>query len=394
MWIAQGFPYLRCQVGFSNGARRRLSDLCTVRTVGTNLSISVMNLWQQSKAKVDRLLRNPPPVVSRTHEITCPLPHEIAEMIIAHLIHDLRALKAYSLTCRSWYIVAVPHIHRTLVLGRSFPHDGLEPLSRLHRLGLIPLVQEIRVERLRGVDNWFVPQAFGRSRLRHFSTFANVHTLGLQRVEIFHFFPHVERYFGQFSPTLRSIVLSDLRCTPRQLSHFLSLFPNLDDIKICGLFTYVPNTTVPDTTPIPFSTPELRGCLSLGWFSYVETWTHLITSCGGLRFHRMELWESARCVSALLEACAETLEILRFHATDRSRSKSTCIHTRIRTDGEQDFTPWRFPDTTYHNLRPSDLYKSWTGCPNKTSTIRSSWRRSRRSHPTSSPSLLLSSRVL
>ena len=265
---------------------------------------------------VGRLLGNPPLVASSTHEFTRP--HEIAEMIIAHLIYDLRALKAYSLTCRSWHFVAFPYIHRTLVLGRSFPHDGLEPLSRVHELGLAPLVQEIRVERLPAVDNWFVPQAFGRRTLRYFSTFANVHTLGLQRVEIFRFFPHIERYFGQFSPTLRSIVLSDPHCTPQQLSHFLSLFSNLDDIRICGLFTHESYTTFPDAIPIPFSTTGLRGRLSLGWFSYADTWTHLITSCGGLRFHRMELWESARCVPTLLEACAKTLETLRFHATDGS----------------------------------------------------------------------------
>ena len=303
------------------------SDL---RTAVANLSIHIANVWHRSKVKVNRLFGNEPPVTCSTNELTHPLPHEIAEMIISHLIHDLRTLKAYSLTCRSWYIVAVPHIHRTLVLGRSSPHDGLEPLSGLHDSGLMPLVQEIRVERLRGVGGWFVPQAFGRRKLRYFSTFANVHTLGLQRVDIYRFFPYINHYFGQFSPTLKSIVLSEPRCTPRQLSHFLSLFSNLDDIKIYGLITDVPDTTVSDTMPIPFSAPELRGRLSLGWFSCVETWTHLIASCGGLRFRRMELWESARCVSALLEACTETLEILRFHATDRSPSGSFCA--RLSTD--------------------------------------------------------------
>ena len=300
-----------------------ISDLCTIRTVGANLSVRVVIIWHRSKAKVNRLLRcNPPPATCNAPKNTPHIPYEIAEMIIAHLIHHTRTLKACSLTCRSWYTIAVPHIHHTLILGRGYPHSGLKPLSKLHGLGLTHLVQEIWVERTRGMGNWFLPRAFGRRSMRCFSAFANIHTLALQRLDICRFFPHIEHHFGQFSPTLRSIVLSEPRCTPQQLSHFLSLFSNLDDIKIWGLSPFAPVTAVPDTTPAPFSTPKLGGRLALGIFNWVETWTHLITSCGGLQFHRMELYASVSCAPALLEACAETLETLRFNAMDRSRSKS------------------------------------------------------------------------
>jgi len=306
------------------------SDLCTIHTVGANLSVRVVNIWHRSRAKVNHLLGHTPPVTCSTHESTHYFPHEIAEMIVAHLIHDLRTLKACSLTCRSWYIIAVPHIHHTLIVGRGFPRDRLKPLSKLHGLGLTPLVREIRVERLHGADDWFIPQTFGRRSLRYLSAFTNVHTLGLQRVELSRFFPHIERYFRHFSPTLRSIVLSDPHCTPQQLSYFLSLFQNLDDIKIWGLSPFVPSATVPDATPVPFSTPNLRGLLSLGVFDCVETWTHLIASCGSLRFRRMELYASVSCAPTLLEACAETLETLRFHATDGSQRKS--IRMNLSTD--------------------------------------------------------------
>ena len=184
------------------------------------------------------------------------------------------------------------------------------------------LVQEVRVEQSRGTGNWFVPRALGRRNLHYFFAFANIHTLKLQTLEIYRFMPRIERYFEQFSPTLRSLVLSYPRCSPRQLSHFLSLLSNLDDVKIWGLCTDVPNVAALDARLIPYSAPKLRGRLALGVFSWAETWAHLIASCGGLRFRHMELRMSVSCTPTLLEACAETLETLRFYATDRSRCKS------------------------------------------------------------------------
>ena len=85
-------------------------DSCIIRTVGANrLSIRVVTVWHQTKAKFNRLLGNAPPQVYAARAPTHPLPYEIRKMIVAHLIHDLRSLKACSLTCRSWYIVTVPH---------------------------------------------------------------------------------------------------------------------------------------------------------------------------------------------------------------------------------------------------------------------------------------------
>jgi len=374
------------------------STLCCVRTVGANLSIRVVNIWHQSKVKISHLLGNTPPVARNPHEPTHPLPHEIAEMIIAYLIHDLHALKACSLTCRSWYIIAAPRIHHTLILRKDIPCNELKPLFKLHGLGLIPLVREIRVERWGWVDNWFVPQVFCRRSLRHFSAFANVHTLALQEVDIYRFIPHIERYFGQFSPTLRSIVLSHPCCTPQQLSHFLSLFPNLDDIMIWGLLSpFLPRKTVPDVMPNPFSAPKPRGLLVLGGFDWVETWTHLIASCGGLRFRHMELQRSASCTPALLEACTETLETLRFYATDHPQSRLLRVYVFTDlTDGERELISSHFQNSIYRCLKPSVRYKSGlvqaAYTSDETPRIPPSWRYSRPSHPQFSPSLLLSSR--
>ena len=283
------------------------SDLFAVRAVGIDLSTRMRVVWRRGKTNINRLLGNTP----TTHESACRLPYEIVEMIITRIAHDLNTLKACSLTCHSWYIAAVPHLHYTLTLTTR---GKLKPLSKVHQLGLMPRIKEIRVQQDR--RTWLVPQAFSRRDLHYSSAFANVQTLILQYLDIFLFIPGIERYFGHFSPTLRSIALLDPCCTPGQLSHFLSLFPSLDDITIRGVPTRPPNVTIPDTELIPFSTPRLRGRLVLCGSGPVEAWTRLIASDGGLRFHCMSLFKVGRCAPVLFEACAETLETLQFYALE------------------------------------------------------------------------------
>jgi len=134
-------------------------------------------------------------------------------------------------------------------------------------------------------------------------------------VEIYHFIPDSEHYFGGFLPTLRSIALSSPCGSHRQLSYFLSLFPNLDDVEVCAQDTCHPKDTVSNAQLVSISTPKLRGRLALFNFYWVETWTHLIALCG-LRFRHMDLRGSIGCAPVLLRACAETLETLRFNATE------------------------------------------------------------------------------
>jgi hypothetical protein len=299
------------------------SNLCAVRTIGTNLLNRMTIVWQRGKAKVSRLLGNKPPKMRIAQESTCRVPYEIVEEIIAHLINDLDALKACSLTCRSWYIAVIPHIHYSFVLGGKIhekPGDNLELLPKLQELGLMPLMKRVTV--CQWVDyHWFAPQTFSPRDLRYFSAFTSVQTLGLQHVDISCFIPGIERYFGQFSPTLRSIRLWDPCCTPRQLSHFISLFSNLDSVGILGISARVPKTTIPDTELVQFSAPKLRGELGLSGSHWAETWTHLITSCDSLRFNRLNLYNVGGCAPILFEACAKTLEALRFSLADNSISR-------------------------------------------------------------------------
>jgi len=283
------------------------SDLCAVCTVGTNSSDD------QEKDKIGRLLRSAPSETCTAYISTFRLPYDIVEMTIAYLARDLDALKACSLACRSWYIAAVPRIHHTLTLSNKAYDEsrrGLEPLSTLHGFGLAPLIREIQVS---GTwpewGGWFVPQAFSPNDLRHFSAFTNVQTLVLRKPDVGKFIPCIEQYFGHFSPTLRSIELAAPCCTPRQLSYFLSFFPNLDDVNISSPKSPA-SAAVPDSELVPFSRAKLRGRLELHDDGWVETWTDLIASCGGLRFNYIDLRWVRDCVPFLLGACAETLETL------------------------------------------------------------------------------------
>jgi len=121
-------------------------------------------------------------------------------MIIACPTHDLCALKACSLICHSWYTAAVPHLYHTLTLKgitRSINRSRLEPLSKLHKLGLLPPMKEIRVDQGPGSSCWFLPQAL----TRHFSALVNVHTLKLKNMGISSFIPGIKRHFRHFLPT-------------------------------------------------------------------------------------------------------------------------------------------------------------------------------------------------
>jgi hypothetical protein len=276
-------------------------------------------VWRRGKANINRLLGNAPPETRTAHGTACRLPYELMEMIITHIAHDLAALKVFSLTCHSWYIAAVPHLHHTLTLREKTPtivHGELRPLSQLHQLGLMPLVKEIRV--VQWLDKWFTPQGVSLCDLRYFSAFESVQTLEFQCLDISLFIPCVEHHFGHFSSTLRSITLFRPLCTPQQLSYFLSLFPNLDNIEIWQTYQYPPNATIHDTELVPFSTPRLRGRLVLHGCGWAETWTRLIAAGGGLRFHYMKLRKVRGCAPVLFEACAETLETLRFYAPEAS----------------------------------------------------------------------------
>ena len=247
---------------------------------------------------------------------TVNLPQDLLESIVTEIGDDILSLKNFALTCRSWHLTAVPHLHRTLTLEDK-PSDtsraGLRPLAELYEVDLLPFVKRLSI-RSSSFEPWLSPRKFDRQTLRYFSALTNVQQLRIERFGLSKFIPDIERYFGHFALTLRSISLTISSGTQLELLYFLGLFPNLDDIEV----EYFP-TTKPDSTPnpefelaVPFSVPSLRGRLKLTDFTSETIFRNMITLFGGLRFRYMDLF-SVEGSQLLLEACADTLQTVRIY---------------------------------------------------------------------------------
>jgi len=252
------------------------------------------------------------------------LPLDVVEMIIAHLIYDTRSLFACSMTCRCWYVAAVPHLHHTLAT-QTRPYPGYpghgktwpKPLVRMHKLGLLPFVKTLHI---REVSYYFdvnrlFPEMFHRTLLHQYSAMTNLQELAIDNLNIDKFIPKLRQCFGHFSPTLRSLALREPEGSCRQIIYFIGFFQHLEDLKLLSkpgaTSTRNPQAELADfLTPAPPSTPPLRGRLTMRFSPGVEFLKVMITLFGGLRFHSMDL-HLVDGTQLLLKACADTLETLR-----------------------------------------------------------------------------------
>ena len=259
---------------------------------------------------------------------TVDLPQDVLESIVTEIGDDILSLKAFSLTCSSWYLAAVPHLHHTLTLeDRSSDTNRAElrPLAKLHKMDLLPFVKKLLI-RSSSFEPWLAPRKFDRQTLRYFSALTGVQQLRIERFDLSKFIPDIERYFGYFAPTIRSISLIISSGTQLELLYFLGLFPNLDDIEV----EYFP-TTKPDSSPnpgfelaVPFSVPSLRGQLKLTHFTSETVFRDMITLFGGLRFRYMDLF-SVEGSRLLLEACADTLQTVRIYPSVPNSTETSLL---------------------------------------------------------------------
>ncbi|KAF9643564.1 hypothetical protein BDM02DRAFT_3123277 [Thelephora ganbajun] len=249
------------------------------------------------------------------------LPQEIVEMIIAHLIYDKRSLLACSLTCYSWYIAAVHHLHHTLIAQYLFPpiYPNLrwpKPLREADKLGLLPLVKKFQFhsEYYPGLSKFSTKQ-LNWCTLRHFSALTNVQELGLDYLDIPSFIPRIRWYFGHFSPTVRSLALREPTGSRRQILYFVGLFQHLDDLKLLYYRFRFHGGPTDDLGLIPLFAPPLRGRLTMTRLRGVGLFKDMIQLFGGIRFRYVDLFEVGG-TRLLLGACAKTLETLRLYPTD------------------------------------------------------------------------------
>jgi len=241
-------------------------------------------------------------------------------MIVTHLIYEKTSLLACSLTCHSWHIATIPHLHHTLIIttydlctDKKFVWP--KPLRDMRKFGLLPLVKKFQVYGKPYRVNGFSPRLFSCCTLRHFSALVNVQELGIDYLNIPKFMPRIRRYFGHFSLTVRSLALREPKGSCRQIIYFIGLFQQLEDLKLLYKRSEPREEPLDDLTLVPPFAPPLCGRLTMTSFTRVELVKAMIDLFGGLRFCYMDLC-NVDGMQLLLDTCAKTLETLRLHPAD------------------------------------------------------------------------------
>ena len=274
----------------------------------------VKRVWHRTLARIRRTHSgDASPDTSATRSSPANrLPREIVEMIIAYLIYDMHSLRACTLTCYSWYIAAVPHLHHTLTImvgSWDRKYRWPNPIRYMHVLGLLPLVRELRFHGKTYLFDRFSPQLFNCCVLRQFFTLSNVQKLMIEHLDIPKFMPRIQRYFRYFLPTVQSLVLKEPRGSLRQLIYFIGLFRHLQDLELLDIRPSYLEEPAEDPTLIPPFVPPLRGWLKLTNFTKVHLLKEMIDLFGGIRFRYLRLFDVSG-MRLLLGACANTLEIV------------------------------------------------------------------------------------
>lgn len=283
-----------------------------------------MLVWYRTKARVSQLFSaRVSPEIPATHSSpAATLPLEIVELIINNLTYDTPSLLSCSLTCYSWYIAAVPHLHHTLILlNCRLPtdpqHTWPEPLRNASRLGLLPLIKRLQVRRVNRKYEGLYANRFNRHTPCRFSALSNVQQLEIDDLDIPNFMPRIQECFGHFSPALRSLSLSKPKGSRRQIVYFIGQFQYLEDLKLFdGVLVNFESEPTEDTALIPLFAPPLRGRLTVASSKRIGLWKDMIHLFGEIRFHHMDLFD-VDGMQLLLDACAETLETLRVYPTSR-----------------------------------------------------------------------------
>jgi len=142
----------------------------------------------------------------------------------------------------------------------------------------------------------------------------NDQELGTDDLDIPNLMPRIWRHFGHFLPTLRSLSLRNPKGFCRQIVFFIGLFQHLENLTLFdGVLDGVGPVDDLELT-LPF-TPPLRGRLTAVSSTRVDILKDMIDLFGGIRFRYMDI-RYANGMQLLLNACAGTLETLRFDPTD------------------------------------------------------------------------------
>ena len=291
-----------------------------------------MQVWRRTLANAWKTCFSMGASVPREAPVTLPssttrFPRELVDEIFAYLIYDKPSLLACSLTCWSWYIAAVPHLHHTLVIYTHYCYthycyapkelEWPTPLRKAGKLGLLPLVKRLRIK----AAGYPFPQGqfsladFGRFTLRHWLRLTNVQELCIESLDIPSFMSRVQHWFRNFLPTVRSLALKEPKGSCRRITFFIGLFQHLEDLKLLYGVADSKEEVEDDPTLVPLHVPPLRGRLTMTCFRRVGILRAMIDLFGGMRFRHLDLF-NVDGTRLLLVACAKTLGSLRLHPTD------------------------------------------------------------------------------
>jgi len=288
----------------------------------TAFELFINRIWYRTLAVIKILFSGgAPPETSMAYSSPAArLPMEVVETIIAYLIHDRHSLRTCTMTCYSWYIIAVHHLHRTLIAPTCplhKPEGSLWPKQLLYKqkLGLFPLVNSFWV---RGDGSGLVkfsPKLFNCSTPCPFFALTNVRRLRIDYLDIPSFMPRIRRYFKHFLPTLQSLALEGPKGSCRQIIYFIGLFQHLQDLLLLNIGAKSREKPADNRALIPRFIPPLQGSLVMLYIARVDLAKEFIDLFGGIRFRRMELLD-VEGMELLLNACAGTLESVLLDPTD------------------------------------------------------------------------------
>ena len=302
------------------------------------IELLVKRVWYRSRAEVHRIrsgdAASTPPTM-RASPIS-RLPQDIIETIIAHLDYDMRSLRAFSLTCYSWYTAAVPHLHHTLSTTRGLSDKKFKwpnPIQHMHGLGLLPFVRTLFIQvGSNGNRDMFSPKQLSTRTLQQFSALTNVRQLMIHQLDLPGFMPRLQQCFGHFLPTVQELCLQAPKGSRRQIIYFIGLFKHLQDLYIINDAAMIRNEQTEDLALVPHFAPPLGGRLMLSWFSRVDLLRDMISLFGGIKFHTLDLF-NVDGVPLLLNACAKTLTTLQLYPSDTRGRPSSLKGIYVMTNG-------------------------------------------------------------
>jgi len=289
------------------------------------IKLLVKRVWYLSQTGIQRIRPGSTPETSTTPASPASRLHlELVQEIMAYLSDDKHSLRTCSLTCYSWYIASISHLHYALVVDPNLSGEFQwpNPLLHMHALGLLPLVEVVWI-RGRRSPRAFSSELLDNRILRQFHALSNVRQLMIEYLDIPTFMPSIRRNIRHFLPTVQHLSLREPKGSRRQIIYFIGLFQHLDDLRL--LYDEVnfdqeyherrQEEPVDDPTLVPPFVPPLRGSLTLSCFTRVSLLRDMVKLFGGLRFRHMSLFY-VYWTRLLLDACAQTLESLQLDSTD------------------------------------------------------------------------------